>query len=103
MSAVVVAVATAQGVSGPRSNVARVGEAVRVAGGPVGQKEVVAATGLNKGTVSKAVRRLVAEGTVVRREAGRVAPALPGSEKAPEEPGRTGGPGAGCDAPGGDG
>lgn len=45
-------------------------DAVRKAGGPARQKELVEATGLAKGTVSKVVTRLVDAGALVRAEDG---------------------------------
>ncbi|WP_432071339.1 FtsK/SpoIIIE domain-containing protein [Streptomyces sp. AA1529] len=45
-------------------------DAVRTAAGPVRQKDVAEATGLAKGTVSKAVRSLVESGAVRRAEDG---------------------------------
>lgn len=49
---------------------AKVLEAVRATGGPVRQKDIVDASGLPKGTVSKAVKRLVDAGAVLRAEDG---------------------------------
>lgn len=45
-------------------------DAVRAAGGPVRQKEIVDASGLAKGTVSKTVAKLVAAGDLVKAEDG---------------------------------
>ncbi|WP_367575303.1 FtsK/SpoIIIE domain-containing protein [Streptomyces griseoaurantiacus] len=50
----------------------RVMEAVRDAEGPIRQKEIVAATGLAKGTVSKAVARLLLAGELARQDDGSV-------------------------------
>jgi S-DNA-T family DNA segregation ATPase FtsK/SpoIIIE len=45
-------------------------DAVRAAGGPVRQKDVVDASGLAKGTVSKTVTKLVTAGVLVKAEDG---------------------------------
>jgi S-DNA-T family DNA segregation ATPase FtsK/SpoIIIE len=63
--------ATPAAVPAPRSEAEQaVVDAVRAAGAPVRQKDVVEATGLAKGTVSKVVTRLVDAGALVRAEDG---------------------------------
>jgi S-DNA-T family DNA segregation ATPase FtsK/SpoIIIE len=59
---------------------AKVLDAVRTLTPPVRQTDVVAATGLPKGTVSKAVKRLVTSGLLVRLDDGTVA--LPTAKEA---------------------
>ncbi|WP_164541050.1 GIY-YIG nuclease family protein [Streptomyces abyssomicinicus] len=51
----------------------RVAEAVRRSEGPVRQIAIADVTGINKGSVSRAVQRLVADGVLVRLEDGRIA------------------------------
>jgi S-DNA-T family DNA segregation ATPase FtsK/SpoIIIE len=61
----------AAAVPAPRSETEQaVLDAVRAAGAPVRQKDLVSATGLAKGTVSKAVARLADAGALVRAEDG---------------------------------
>ncbi|KOV98177.1 MULTISPECIES: MarR family transcriptional regulator [unclassified Streptomyces] len=54
------------------SAVARVLKAIETADEPVAQKDVVTITGLSKGAVSKAVKTLTTDGTVVRALDGRL-------------------------------
>lgn len=61
----------AAAVPAPRSEAeTAVLDAVRTAGAPVRQKDLVSATGLAKGTVSKAVKALTEAGAVLRAEDG---------------------------------
>lgn len=56
----------------PRSSDARVIEALAV-GGPLRQRDIVAATGMLQGTVSKSLKRLGNTGRVVRQDDGTIA------------------------------
>lgn len=63
-------------------NVRRVLDAVKAMPLPVRQKDIVGAVGLSKGTVSKAVKRLIEAGFLVRDEDGGLTP-LPTAQEAP--------------------
>ncbi|MER6604306.1 MarR family transcriptional regulator [Streptomyces parvus] len=56
----------------PVTNRDRVLDAVRAASGPIAQKDITAATGIDKGAVSRAVKALVTSGELAKTDAGIV-------------------------------